>query len=673
MITCKHITKIFDEQLVLNDFSYSFANSGFYLLYGESGSGKTTFLNILSGFLPFEGGCVEWGNCTFEGQIERDTIAASFDYITQDSFFVDFLTVNDNLRLISEDKDKTAILLERFGLADKGKQMPSTLSGGEKQRLAIIRAILGAKKVLFLDEPTAALDNTNKTAVFNLLSDLSREMLIICTSHDSMARNYADHVIEFTKVKEKATVEAFGQNSRKWWTPPSQIPKLSSGVGALTVADSSSPTSSANSSLRKFKKKHLTHYLHKWFRSKRRNQVAGALFLLFLMLSSVLCLFADLPQNKKEATLENIYNLHTIKVTVHNQVWKDISPSDEGIKDILLSYTPPLNAGIDPSTVEGGAIPIPDYELSLDVIPYEADLFCLSDKIAYGTYFTAANQVILSPEMAEEMASGDPKSLIGQRITRNIYKLGNTEFEIVGIFEPFNEYEKHYMTSFGIGYQDPEHYNPSDEIDRFFINSAFTAQFEEDVNFNMNGQRTYFLLFDSYKDMTSYAEKHGETLRSIDSLTVTDDLLYVEERFGFTPICYTLLPIAIFMVFFSTLFYIVLKKTEFTYNNRFIAVFEYSGYDKKKVIHRFILLNILDLLKSLVIAESAALVISLIVNHLNHRNVFIPYEIFTFNIPLMIGYNLIVILTTLIALNVLFRRVKVASWYENLIRTRDLI
>jgi hypothetical protein len=277
--------------------------------------------------------------------------------------------------------------------------------------------------------------------------------------------------------------------------------------------------------------------------------------------------------------------------------------------------------------------------------------------------------------MAEELAPGNPESLIGQTITRNIYKLRNTEFEIVGIFELFTEYEKHYMSSLGVSYQDPEFYNPADEINRFYLSSAFTAQFEEDDSFHTspNGQRTYYLLFDSYKEMKNYHDRYVEKLKQIDGVTITDDLLYVEERFGFAPLCYTLLPIAVFMVFFSTLFYIALKKTEFAYNNRFVAVFEYSGYAKKKVINRFILLNILDLLKSLVIAEGVAFVVSLVVNYFNHKVVFIPYEIFTYNLSLILGYNLMVILTALIAMNILFRRVKVASWYENLILTRDLI
>ena len=59
MIVCENLSKSFDTQIVLKSFTYKFKDTGFYLLFGESGSGKTTFLNILAGFLPFESGMIK--------------------------------------------------------------------------------------------------------------------------------------------------------------------------------------------------------------------------------------------------------------------------------------------------------------------------------------------------------------------------------------------------------------------------------------------------------------------------------------------------------------------------------------------------------------------------------------------------------------------------------------
>ena len=179
MIRCKNLTKQYGGQVVLSDFSYDFSDTGLYLLYGESGSGKTTLINVLSGMLPFEGGTVEINGRTFGGISDPEAAGLDFDYITQDTFFADFLTVSDNLMLICRDAGKIPAVLEQFGLSGKEDQYPQTLSGGEKQRLAMARACLSGKKLLFLDEPTASLDGKNKKAILDLLSELKNDALII--------------------------------------------------------------------------------------------------------------------------------------------------------------------------------------------------------------------------------------------------------------------------------------------------------------------------------------------------------------------------------------------------------------------------------------------------------------------------------------------------------------
>ena len=132
MIACEELTKTYGEECILDGFSGTFLETGFYLLLGESGSGKTSFLNLLAGFLPFESGTVRWDRDVYSEKVSFPG-EVPFDYMTQDSFFVD-------------------------------------LSGGERGRLAIIRALLKGKKVLLLDEPTAALDEKNKRMIFEMLS-----------------------------------------------------------------------------------------------------------------------------------------------------------------------------------------------------------------------------------------------------------------------------------------------------------------------------------------------------------------------------------------------------------------------------------------------------------------------------------------------------------------------
>lgn len=202
MIVCENVNKQYGKQVVLSDFSCHFEDTGFYLLYGESGSGKTTLINILSGLIPFDGGRITVNDSDFNSIVNLHKAELDFDYITQDSFFADFLTVSENLCLISDDKDKIYEVLLQFVLSGTADQSPSTLSGGERQRLSIARACLSKKRILFLDEPTASLDEANKIAIFELLNELKKDTLIICSSHDSIAKNYSDEIITFQKCSE---------------------------------------------------------------------------------------------------------------------------------------------------------------------------------------------------------------------------------------------------------------------------------------------------------------------------------------------------------------------------------------------------------------------------------------------------------------------------------------
>lgn len=203
MILCSKVSKSYEKNKIIDSFSYSFNDTGFYLLMGESGSGKTTLLNILSGLLSFEGGTIYYDGQNYIKQVSNEQLMYKIDYVTQDSFFVDFLCVMDNLRLVCADENRIIDVLRQFGLKNVSNKMPSVLSGGEKQRLAIVRSLLNSKKILLLDEPTASLDRENKFAVFDLLKKLKDKILIICTTHDKEAKPYADYVIEFPKNRKE--------------------------------------------------------------------------------------------------------------------------------------------------------------------------------------------------------------------------------------------------------------------------------------------------------------------------------------------------------------------------------------------------------------------------------------------------------------------------------------
>lgn len=651
MIVCRNITKIYAEHLVLDDCSYHFDDTGFYLLLGESGSGKTTFLNILSGFLPFEGGRITWNGTVFTKHVDTALVEKDFDYITQDAFFVEFLSVMDNMRLVCDHDETILERLRVFGLEQTVEQLPGTLSGGERQRLAIVRALLNNKKVLFLDEPTAALDEENKTKVFELLAELKQQVLIICATHDEQAIAYADDIIHFSKIRKRAE-------------------------GVCAASDQKEEITAVKEKENTAEKTDAARFLKKWFISEHRNRWAMLLFTIFLVLSLGLCVFSDLPDNKWESTVENIYKLNMFTVETWDQVqWKDIVPDENGICEVVLDYGYTCPDGNEALDIHEPNRTLPEWEISLHTLPFNKEAFRLSDKIKYGTYFTAEDQIILSWEMAKALYPSHPEKMVGQHISKNIYSLGWVDFEIVGIFDEFNDAEKVYLQALGVDILCGSEYKPEYYEDLYFINSKLTAKLEEDDGFygGTSAQRGYLVFFESYQDMKKYYDAYNKSLQDNGNVYVYYSTINLGLHDALKVLFYITLPVSFFMIVFATLFYISLKKTEYVYSCQFVAVFEYADYSKKKVINQFIGLNILELIKMYVAALAITIAIACAVNWVNSRYIFVNFQIFTFNPLMLLLVLLFMLAVSVIYSNVIFHSVKVSTWYENLIQNRDLI
>ena len=600
MISCDCLSKTYGDQVVLHRTSQKFSDSGFYLLLGESGSGKTTFINILSGLIPFDGGSVSWDGIVFEQQVDVAMVRSEYDYITQDSFFVDFLSVIDNLRLVSKDDEKILLLLSQFGMRDTANQKPSTLSGGERQRLALIRALLGRKKVLFLDEPTASLDESNKIAIFSLLSQMKNDVLILCATHDMVATEYADEVIYFEKSHEHA-VDTF-----------SSLP-INKHAKSLPEVNNLKP---------------LVPFLKKWFKSDQRNRRSEILFTVFLILTFCLCMLSDIPEHKMDATIEHIYKLNYLTVeTIGGLSWERIAPKDDDPLEVVLDYSSSCPDGTEYFDPDVLVRPLPNYELVLPTLPYSMKSFRLSDKVIAGSYFTDKNQVILSWEMACTLST-NPEDLIGNHISKTVYGLGVVDFEIIGILGPLNEIDKQYLSAAtGISYDTENCSN------LYFVNNKLTNELENNINFYMGGakQRTYRIYFDSYQEMKGYYDKYAAMLTADGLVKIDYSNIDIQLENFFVMLCYTMLPISVFVTFFAVLFYIALRKTEYVYNCRFVAVFEYAGYSKNKVINTFLFLNLCELIRSCLVALVLSLLLTFAINLLNNYLLFANFQIFSYN------------------------------------------
>ncbi|MGC1454695.1 MAG: ABC transporter ATP-binding protein [Nitrospirota bacterium] len=184
---------------VLDRVSLSVAEGEFLVVQGESGSGKSTLLSILSGL-----DTVDEGRVLIEGRditnLAEDELAplrnSSFGFVFQSYHLVPSLTALENvmfpaeLRGDQQARGKAEQLLTRVGLSDRAASFPHQLSGGEKQRCAICRALINEPRIIFADEPTGNLDSINGKAVLDLLLELHREKgatLVLVTHSMSIA------------------------------------------------------------------------------------------------------------------------------------------------------------------------------------------------------------------------------------------------------------------------------------------------------------------------------------------------------------------------------------------------------------------------------------------------------------------------------------------------------
>jgi len=179
-------------------------------LEGASGSGKSTLLTIAAGLQPATGGEVIFnGNnlSTMNQDQVRKIRAEQFGFIFQSSHLVPFLNVEEQLLLMlnvagskmkkKEKQKEVERMLKLVDMNHRKDAYPSSLSGGEKQRIAISRAIIHQPTVVFADEPTASLDSKRSKEVMKLIQDLTKSLNIttLLVTHEEEMLQYADRVI----------------------------------------------------------------------------------------------------------------------------------------------------------------------------------------------------------------------------------------------------------------------------------------------------------------------------------------------------------------------------------------------------------------------------------------------------------------------------------------------
>ena len=228
LLTIDNIVKRFGDTTILDGISFSVKKSEVIVIVGPSGCGKSTLLRCINALEP-----IQEGSITLDGDvIERNSktlplLRQRIGMVFQSYDLFPHLTVLDNILLApckvqkrdkEEVKQEAMSLLERVGLKVKAKSYPRELSGGLKQRVAIVRALCMHPEILLFDEVTAALDPEMVREVLDVMLDLAKQgrTMLIVTHEMQFARAIADRIIflDNGKIVEEATPDEFFDNPK---------------------------------------------------------------------------------------------------------------------------------------------------------------------------------------------------------------------------------------------------------------------------------------------------------------------------------------------------------------------------------------------------------------------------------------------------------------------------
>ena len=210
-IQLSNISKSFDNYKkirVLKKISYKFKKGMIYSLMGPSGSGKSTLLNLISlidrptsGSINIENKKINFNNSNDNDVLRANKIGIIYQ---QDNLLPDFTSL-ENIYLASlaagNNKEislnKAHILLKKVGLANRSEHYPSQLSGGEKQRVSIARALINDPQIILADEPTGSLDLETAKGIFDILKkQINSNRIIIFATHNRFFANKSDCLLE---------------------------------------------------------------------------------------------------------------------------------------------------------------------------------------------------------------------------------------------------------------------------------------------------------------------------------------------------------------------------------------------------------------------------------------------------------------------------------------------
>ena len=222
LLEVKNVSKIYGDLHALKDVSFTIRKGEWVAIMGSSGSGKSTIMNII--------GCMDkptMGEVILDGQdITKEsqtsltkTRREKIGLIFQQFHLIPYLTALENVMVAQyyhsiPDEQEALQALERVGLKDRAKHLPSQLSGGEQQRVCIARALINNPEIILADEPTGNLDEVNEKIVIEILKQLHKEgATIVVVTHDLDVGNVAERkiILEYGKIVDVVDQKQYGK------------------------------------------------------------------------------------------------------------------------------------------------------------------------------------------------------------------------------------------------------------------------------------------------------------------------------------------------------------------------------------------------------------------------------------------------------------------------------
>lgn len=403
MIQLKQINKQYASHQVLRDVSLTFEKGKLYVIKGASGCGKSTLLHILSCFdFAYEGEYLFHG--TKVTKKNRKQIRKRIASMFQQSLLISSLTVKENLLFLSHDEEKIKQYAKEFEVEHLLQQYPSKLSGGERQKISIIRTLLFDGECIIADEPTASLDLKKSKEIAQLFATMKNEnKIIIVATHEDVFDAFADEILE---MKEGSIQQNHHNNE--------QIEE--------------------NIIKHKPKKKHSFLKMDYCYAKNRRKKRKNKTSILIVAVMTLLFVVSSYFFNAQKAYTEQIFETYPYQLSKYRDSSLNGVEHKEDYHEIPLYQKQ-----------------VQEFELR----NYFANPYCplhIPNALQEGSYPTKENEVVLSSAAAKLLFP----SLSSQETIHQTFELEGKSFEVSAVLtDDFTQLSKVYTGFLNCNFHQP--------------------------------------------------------------------------------------------------------------------------------------------------------------------------------------------------------------------------